>query len=110
MPKASSVRGSDKVLIALMLAGSVLFQFHSLLKPARAGEAVAVVFAPWVGAKAAIERVAGSDARVIRPGGLPFIVIAQADSVEVAARLGELGAMFTLDPVAISACLDAFRA
>jgi hypothetical protein len=108
MPKAARLRFVDAVLIGSMLTGGVFFQIQSLHKTAVAGESVAVIFAPWVAAPLAFEKVAAADARIVRTGAVPFIVIAQAQHQEFGQRIRALGAWLTLDPIAVAACFNYF--
>ncbi len=63
-----------------------------------------VLFAPWVGAGDAMQRVGEAGARIVRFGVFPFIVVAQPDHAQFESRIRERGALLILDPRALAAC------
>jgi hypothetical protein len=58
---------------------------------------LAVVFAPWTDTGSAVVRVAAANARLVRVGALPFVLIVQSDAPGVFARLRATGALLILD-------------
>ena len=105
---AANGRWLDRSLIALLLGLSMTTPARLWLRKAAPApdSAVAVVFAPWTRAELATQRVAAAGARIVRLGGLPFIVVAapSAATGDFAQRLSEQGAWFTLDPLALAGC------
>jgi len=101
----------DGAIVALLIAASLLVQvvLTARVRSPQPGEAVGIVFAPWVSAEAAMGRVAQAGARVVRFGALPFIVIAEPEHADFGARISSAGAILTLDPNAIAACLGGRR-
>jgi hypothetical protein len=106
MKWAANGRWIDGAVIALLLVASLSFQVRAMLAPAQAvgGRSVAVLFAPWVTADSAMQRVAAAGARIVRFGAWPFIVIAEPDNVDFEQRIVTAGALVTLDPIALAAC------
>jgi hypothetical protein len=66
---------------------------------------VAVLFAPWTPAEAALGRSVEAGARFVRFGGAPFVTIVVPESDGYVARAFAAGAWLVLDPLALSACL-----
>jgi hypothetical protein len=66
---------------------------------------VAAIFPPWTSAEAAIARVAQAGGRIVRPGLIGAIVVAQGDDAEFADRLYAAGAWAVVDPAAWGGCL-----
>ncbi|MGE3987373.1 hypothetical protein [Pseudorhodoplanes sp.] len=107
MKLAANGRWLDGAMIALLLAASLVLPVGTSLS-ARGSEGsrvVAVLFAPWVDAAGAMQRVADAGARIVRFGALPFIVVAEAGDAEFSDRIAARGAWMTLDPRVIAACL-----
>ncbi|MCG6121314.1 MAG: hypothetical protein MEP57_01205 [Microvirga sp.] len=93
-------------LIGLFALASVTAPL-ALLGGARPGaDGVAIIFAPWTDAGAAIERVARAGGEIARAGGFPFVTIAVASGPDFARRIREEGAWLLLDPQALGGCLD----
>jgi hypothetical protein len=106
MESAANGRLLDGAVIALLLAASVLIQFGAVSRPLASGDQpVAILFAPWVSADIAMQRVATTGARIVGLGALPFIVIAEPDGADFSARAAEVGALFIIDSAAVRACL-----
>lgn len=107
MRRAGNGRWLDGAVIALLLVASLLFQTTDLLGPDRGTEkrSVAVLFAPWVPASAAMQRVADTGARIVALGRLPFIVIAESAEDDFAKKAATTGAVFTLKADLFVACL-----
>ena len=66
---------------------------------------VAAIFPPWTGAAHAITKVAQAGGRVVRPGLIGAIVVAQGDDADFADRLYAAGAWAVVDPAAWGGCL-----
>jgi hypothetical protein len=111
MGMAANGRWLDGTILALLLAASVLLHAGIVAKPSEpqpgTNRALAVLFAPWTDAGEAMRRVADSGARIVRFGAVPFIVIAEPDRPDFASRVAQRGALITLDPRVLAACLPA---
>lgn len=107
MTMAANGRWLDGAILALLLAATLILHTAIVAVPpdAGTGRAVAVLFAPWIGAGEAMQRVGDSGARVVRFGAFPFIVVAEPDDPEFGVRVAARGALLTLDPQALAACL-----
>lgn len=106
MKRAANGRWMDGAVVALLLAASIFLQAGAISNPATgsANRPVAVLFAPWVAADSAMQRVAATGARIVSLGALPFIVIAEPHDADFKARAAAVGALFTIDPTIFSAC------
>lgn len=96
-------------LIALFALVTVVAPLALLGEPRPGAGGVAVVFAPWTDAGAAMDRVARAGGEIARLGGFPFIAVAVASSPDFAARARAEGAWLLLDPQALGGCLDSRR-
>lgn len=107
MKWAANGRWLDGAVIALLLAASLLIHTTDLSStsatPAR--RSVAVLFAPWVSADAAMQRVAQTGARIVGLGRWSFVVIAEPADEGFAQRAVAAGAVFTLSAAPFVACL-----
>ncbi len=90
----------------------VCFAFASLygaarlgLKPRDPANGVGVVFAPWVSEAAAASRATEAGARLVRFGGLPFIVVVMPETPDYVSQLSGKGAVLLVDPQVLAACL-----
>jgi len=70
-----------------------------------ASRGVAVVFAPWTPAEAALGRSVGAGARFVRFGAAPFVTIVIPESETYTTRAFAAGAWLVIDPLALSACI-----
>ena len=95
----------DRLAVAAMAALSFAVLAAFSFAPAADGGPVAVVYAPWVPAAAALARASGAGARFVRFGALPFIVVVMPEAEDYAARVRAGGALFTADPQALGGCL-----
>jgi hypothetical protein len=92
-------------LLILIVAVVALFGGMRLgLTPRDPAGGVGVVFAPWVSESSAIQRATEAGARIVRRGGLPFIVVVVPDTPDYMTRIAEQ-ALFVVDPRALEACL-----
>jgi hypothetical protein len=103
--KARRHRWSDRLAVAAMACASLLAIGAIAFAPHDADAAVAVVYAPWTSSRDALVRAAQAGARVVRFGGLPFIVIVLPERPDYAQRARDGGALLMLDPQALAACL-----
>ena len=94
------------LIILFALTGSVAIARIGLV-PADPSEGVAVVFAPWTNAEAALTRATAPGARFVRFGGAPFIAIVVPETRDYQSRIIGDGALFLLDPRIVLACLPA---
>jgi hypothetical protein len=107
MKTAANGRWLDAAILGLLLAASPLLHLTLIARSSERAttDAVAVLFAPWVGAETAMQRVAAAGARIVRFGALPFIIVVEPEGEEFRTRIAERGALAILDPVALAACL-----
>jgi hypothetical protein len=103
--KARRHRWFDRLAVAAMAGASLLAIGAIAFAPHDADAAVAVVYAPWTSSRDALVRAAQAGARVVRFGGLPFIVIVLPERPDYAQRARDGGALLMLDPQALAACL-----
>lgn len=103
--KARRHRWFDRLAVAAMAGASLLAIGAIAFAPHDADAAVAVVYAPWTSSRDALVRAAQAGARVVRFGGLPFIVIVLPERPDYAQRARAGGALLMLDPQALAACL-----
>jgi len=89
---------------AILAAASVL-SVAALEAQPRDRMRVAAIFAPWTSAEAAFSRVAQAGGRVVRPGLVDAIVVAQGADADFADRLYAAGAWAVVDPAAWGGCL-----
>lgn len=71
----------------------------------RAGDAVAVVAAPWQPESTVMKIVAAADGRYVRNGFADWIVVASSDDPQFVERLYSAGAWVVADPAAAGACI-----
>jgi hypothetical protein len=111
MQLAANGRWLDGGIIALLLAAGILVQTGAVAKPSApdGSRAVAVLFAPWVDAGSALQRVGDAGARIVGQGAFPFIVVVEPDRPDFAARAAAHGAVLILDPRALAACFTLGR-
>lgn len=113
MIMAANGRWLDGTILALLSAASLLLHAGIVAKPLGPepgpgqDQGVAVLFAPWIDAGDALLRVAESGGRIVRQGAFAFIVVAQPEHPDFSSRVAERGALLTLDPRALAACLPA---
>jgi hypothetical protein len=94
----------DAAIIATVSLASLLTAAYAALAARDTADAVAVIYAPWVGFDDAFRRSVGAGARFVRAGGLPFIVVVIPDDPEFDRRVRAGGAIMLADPVALAAC------
>jgi len=94
----------DRLAVAALAAASLVALAAIGFAP-RAGAAVGVVYAPWTSAPDALARAVAAGARFVRFGAAPFIVVVMPEAADYAAQARAGGALFTLDPQALAACL-----
>ncbi len=98
-------RAFDFAFLIVLTAGATLASAYVGLSPRDASRGVAVVFAPWTAADAALTRAVEAGSRFVRYGGLPFIAVVMPDDSGYAARIRAAGAWLVADPQALAACL-----
>lgn len=76
------------------------------LQPRPDSEAVAAVFPPWWSGAKALTAAASADASIIRTGAFATIMIVKPATHDGLEKLREAGALLTIDPQAIGACLE----
>jgi hypothetical protein len=95
-----------------MLAGFALASLYTSarvgLEPRDPSNGVAVMFAPWTSANAALARAVEPDARFVRFGGFPFVVIVMPEGPGYVRRIKSAGAWLVADPSTLAACLSVF--
>lgn len=95
----------DLALLALLSVAAFIASAVMALGPRDPTSGVAVVFAPWVGADAALSRAVEAKARFVRFGGASFLVVVVPDDADYQTRVLNAGAWLVLDPQALAACL-----
>jgi hypothetical protein len=78
------------------------------LAPRDPADGVAVIFAPWTDARAALTRAVEAGGRFVRYGGYDFIVVVIPDAPDYVSRINAAGALLVVDPEALAACSAAF--
>ena len=73
--------------------------------PDKPGRAVAVIYAPWTSAEAALRSATDAGGRFVRFGGTSFVAVAIPDDEHYAARAYAAGAWFVLDPQFLASCM-----
>jgi hypothetical protein len=97
-------QGRSAIATAVLAAASVL-SVAALEAQPRDRTRVAAIFPPWTSAAHAMARVAQAGGRVVRPGLIDAIVVAQGDDADFAGRLYAAGAWAVIDPTAWGGCL-----
>jgi len=97
-------QGPSAILAAVLAAASVL-SVAALEAQPRDRTRVAAIFSPWTSAERAMAQVALAGGRIVRPGLIDAIVVAQGDGVDFADRLYAVGAWAVVDPAAWGGCL-----
>ena len=100
-----TLRLLDTAIIAVAAVVSLYAAARLGLAPREPDNGVAVIFAPWISQEQAVARAARPGGRLVRMGGLPFIVVVTPDGPDYTARVLADGAMLVVDPKAIAACL-----
>ena len=95
----------DYAIIILAALGSLYAAARFGLAPRDPDGGVAVIFAPWISQEQALARAARPGGRLVRVGGLPFIVVVTPDAPGYTARVLADGALLVVDPKALAACL-----
>lgn len=95
----------DLALLGLLSVAAFVATVVIALAPRDPASGVAVVFAPWTGADAALTRSVEAKARFVRFGGASFIAVVIPDDAGYQARVLNAGAWLVLDPKALAACL-----
>jgi hypothetical protein len=92
-----------------VIVGFALASFYAAarigLEPRDPARGVGVIFAPWTAADAALVRAVEAGGRVVRFGGLPFVVVVEPESADYIERIKAAGALLIVDPLVITACL-----
>jgi hypothetical protein len=95
----------DLALLAFISIAAFIAAAVTALAPRDPASGVAVVFAPWTGADAALARSVEARARFVRFGGASFIAVVIPDDAKYQTRVLNAGAWLVLDPRALAACL-----
>ena len=98
------LRGLDYARIGLAALASLYGIARVGLAPRDAAKGIAVVFAPWVSQEQAFARAAQPGGRLVRAGGLPFIVVVMPESPDYATRVLAQGALLVADPTVLGGC------
>lgn len=96
---------SDAALIAGMAFLGFAVTAHVALMPRDPMAPVAVVFAPWIGADAALVAAATAGAQILQAGATSNIVIVLPNDAGYAARAAEQGAWLVADAATVSGCV-----
>ena len=93
-------------LPAALLAGFCLFWLAAAtLRPQPGQSQIGVVFPPTLSGAQVLARIADAGGRIVREGAWPFIAVVALDQPETLTRLGDAGALFTVNPIALGSCL-----
>lgn len=76
----------------------------AMLRPQPGQSQVGVVFPPYLDATDVLGRIAESGGRLIREGAWPFVAVVSLDEPDTLNRLSALGALFTVNPLALGSC------
>lgn len=100
------LNGSSSILPALLLlVVSAGVSVGLAAAPPTDGKPVAVVFAPSMDARGAFLAAAEAGALIVRPGGLPNIIVVQSDEPTLFEHLHRVGAWLIVHPRALAVCL-----
>jgi len=99
------MRIRDVIPAAILAAACLLVLAAASLRPLPGQDQVGVVFPPSLDDAQVLARVAEAGARLVRPGAWPFIAVVAVDGPHTLARLEDLGALFTVNPLVLGACL-----
>tara|TARA_B100000965_G_scaffold156159_1_gene130111 strand:+ start:1365 stop:1691 length:327 start_codon:yes stop_codon:yes gene_type:complete len=99
------MRIRDYLPAAALVAVCVGWLAVATLRPQPGQTQIGVVFPPGFTGQDVLSRVADAGGRLVREGAWPFIAVIAADDARVLARLDELGALFTVNPLALGGCL-----
>lgn len=102
---SNSYRWLDSLLILTVAIVSLYGIVRLGSAPRNPASGIGVVFAPWVSQAAAATRATEPGARLVRFGGLPFIVVVMPDTPDYAARMAADGALLLVDPQILAACM-----
>ncbi len=101
------VRKFISVLPAAALATISLAAIAALkLAPAKPGEPIAAFFMPGVSPDDAFQRVASAGGYVLRPGGLPSMMIARSNDPDFTTALYRTGALLVAAADGARGCPD----
>jgi hypothetical protein len=98
----------EAAVLACVAIGSLYATMRIGLAPRDPTDGIAVIFAPWTDARAALTRAVEAGGRFVRYGGYDFIVIIIPEAPDYVSRINAAGALFVVDPGALAACLKAF--
>jgi hypothetical protein len=98
----------EAAVLACVAVGSLYATISIGLAPRDPASGVAVIFAPWTDADAALTRAVKAGSRFVRYGGYGFIVVVVPEAPDYLSRIRIAGALFVLDPGALAACLGVF--
>ena len=89
----------------ILVAACVAWLAVATLRPQPGQTQVGVVFSPALTGTEVLARIADAGGRLVREGAWPFIAVVTADDPQTLRRLGESGALFTVNPLALGSCL-----
>jgi hypothetical protein len=99
------LRQSQSALAATVLTAASVLSMAALQAQPHDRMRVAAIFPPWTSAEHAMARVALAGGRIVRPGLIGSIVVAQGDDADLSARLYAAGAWAVVDPASWGGCL-----
>ena len=95
----------DAALLLALSVGALAASVRVASVPQDPARAVAVIYAPWTSAEAALRNATGAGGRFVRFGGMSFVAVAIPDDEHYASRAYAAGAWFILDPQFLAACM-----
>jgi hypothetical protein len=98
----------EAAFLASVAIGSLYATVRIGLAPREPADGVAVIFAPWTDAGAALTRAVEAGGRFVRYGGYDFIVVIIPEAPDYVSRVNAAGALFVVDPEALAACSAVF--
>ncbi len=99
------MRIRDLVPAAILVGVCIFWLAAATLRPQPGQSQVGVIFPPSLTGTEVLARIADAGGRLVREGAWPFIAVVALDTPETLAHLGDQGALFTVNPLALGSCL-----
>ncbi len=105
MESLSRTSWLDAGLIAGTALLGLIVTAHHALMPRDPLAPVAVIFAPWIGADAALVAASNAGAQILQAGATSNIVVVLPNDAGYAARASAQGAWLVADAAALAGCV-----